>query len=867
MKLSAALRCVAVWSSLALASTALAQVSFFQPPTYPGTGNLFVADFNGDGKPDLLSGDGTLDLGKGNGTFAAGVHISGTPLAVADFNGDGRTDVLEQTTGTLVVLLGKGDGTFQSPVNTASGANLSVVASADLNGDGKMDVVGAFNNTLLVYISKGDGTFATAVSYPIGAIGALAFGDFNGDQVVDIAISSDPQEVVLLGNGDGTFQAGKMSAYSGGAYGASGDFNGDGKLDLVLSLTPTLGVGTVYVLLGNGDGTFQAPISAVPGNGALGVADLNGDGKLDLVVQNMGEGVYIEPFAQVYLGNGDGTFFNASNYILRMPSLSTPFSTGVAIADLNSDGKPDLVAGNAVLLSNGDGTFQGIQLGVGHVGPAVISNFDNSGAPGLAAVSGFGVSVYENNGNGMLLASQTYPLQTVGISGTGYIILAADLNGDRNLDLFVSNSDGRFWDFYCVLLGVGDGSFQTPACYPQNLTGSPYSAIAGDFRNDHKMDVALAPGASESLEFLLGNGDGTFAAPEGVFDGGANYVVAADFNSDGKMDIAVGGTSSTITPSTGILLGNGDGTFQPTVFPSNLENFTGEFTADLNNDGIPDLISYNRVALGNGNGTFTPLPILPSVIIEAVADLNNDGKPDLIVNINFGQKWGILLGNGDGTFSAPLNTVIPNSPALVADTNGDGLPDLVFPWAGGFGVMLNTTPPDFELSAAVTSHTISAGQTADFTLLITPSGQFTGTVNLSCGITPLVSPALACSLSNSSMQISSGVNQAIKVAVSTTAPAASAIIPLKSPPSPVLILWTMLFLGCGWLWLENCKQFPGTAAPVIVLAFAMVSSCGGSGNSLSTHISHGTPSGTYTAIITATSGSLSHNTALRVTVQ
>src|SRR5438309_636969 len=120
------------------------------------------------------------------------------------------------------------------------------------------------------------------------------------------------------------------------------------------------------------------------------------------------------------------------------------------------------------------------------------------------------------------------------------------------------------------------------------------------------MDVALAPGANESLELLLGNGNGTFAAPESVFDSGANYLVAADFNRDGNMDIATGGTSAHVGFPTAILLGNGDGTFRPAVFPVNLENFGVEFTSDLNNDGIPDLISYNQVALGNGDGTFTP---------------------------------------------------------------------------------------------------------------------------------------------------------------------------------------------------------------------------------------------------------------------
>ena len=118
-----------------VASSLYGQVSFFQPPSYAGSGTLFSADFNGDGKPDLLSSDGTLQLGNGNGTFTAGTQVPGTPLAIADFNGDGKPDVLETGTGTLLVLLGNGDGTFKAAVTTASGAALQPIAATDLNGD------------------------------------------------------------------------------------------------------------------------------------------------------------------------------------------------------------------------------------------------------------------------------------------------------------------------------------------------------------------------------------------------------------------------------------------------------------------------------------------------------------------------------------------------------------------------------------------------------------------------------------------------------------------------------------------------------------------------------------------------------------
>ena len=323
--------------------------------------SVVVADFNGDGKPDLAvsdSGAGAVGvmLGNGDGTFQPEVMYNAgggdtQSVAVGDFNGDGKLDLAVAyscstsscTTGGVSIFLGKGDGTFQPAVNYAVGGSPSGLVVGDLKGDGRLDLALAngSDNTVGVLLGNGDGTFQAVVTYPVGAgPNAVAVGDFNRDGKLDLAVANSGGDTlsVLLGNGDGTFRA--SANYSVGSNpGAvvAADFNGDGILDLVAANS---GSDNISVLTGNGNGTFRSAVNYAAGSNPISLiaADLNGDGKLDLVV---GAGCgqsnpCTSATVSVLSGSGLGSFETPLNYYAGVSPISG------AAGDFNNDGGIDL---------------------------------------------------------------------------------------------------------------------------------------------------------------------------------------------------------------------------------------------------------------------------------------------------------------------------------------------------------------------------------------------------------------------------------------------------------------------------------------------------------------------------------------------
>lgn len=691
-------------------------------PTSVATG-----DFNGDGHMDWVVANGAANtlwvyLGNGDGTAQPPSIIplkgqSPAFVATADLRGNGVLDLIvaEADSGQIGVLLGNGDGTFGAETPYFVPGAPTCLLIDDFNGDGRKDILVGMEGDYTVgeiTLFPGDGTghFGAPVyqpyQHPYGNTAvfsipyALAEADLNGDGFPDLAIADETELVdgtisdayVLINQKDGTFKPGQVVDFrllQNLTSVALGDVNGDGCPDLVD--TDTWGVASLF--LGDCQGSFQVPSAGGKFGvgdiaGALALADVNGDGKLDIVTSSvvvLDTTIYgVQPgnLVSVLLGDGQGNFGNARVF------RGGPSAYSLALADLNGDGKLDVVTANqdadsvSTFLNDGTGGFgqpQGEYLGWLW--------------PDANGVSGAINDIYSNPSN------------------SNCLLKVADINADGKPDLAILEWTRTSLNavYLAALLNNGSGQFASPirsAVLDGSYTSMGDYALA-NFRGTGLPDF-LAIGASSTMgssyiAFAKNNGDGTFTPLPVAQPAGAEGMLAlGDFNGDGKTDfVAVGSTVN-------VFLSNGDGTFSagPTLtFPASTQGYYpgAVWVGDFNGDGRLDIlvqltstlegVQHHDVYefLGNGNGTFAAgKDVLQNVGPMNVADLNHDGIGDIVAIVeplttigqNIPLQYAVYLGQHDGSFvlqnTYQLNAgVVSLNPAvLLCDFNGDGNTDI-----------------------------------------------------------------------------------------------------------------------------------------------------------------------------------------------
>jgi len=715
---------------------------FEVPPASPaGNGTFAVAtgDFTGNGNlgvavVDQNSDSVTILPGNGDGTFQQALTVAlpqgsgASSIVAADFNNDGRTDlaVTDPYLGEISILLGNGDGTFQSSTITVPGGYPNAIAAGDFTGNGHIDlaVTDLYSNSVIIFLGNGHGTFTMGQTIPLVNPAnpadpfvepdAIVTGHFTRDGYLDLAVAEPGIDAVtvLLGNGNGTFTQG--STISFGEFFppqnmvlTAGDFRNNGLTDLAVASTnpfPFIG-DTLDVLVSNGDGTFQAPdemslgygvdpYGIVAGNFTNNGILVNGLPILDLATVDA-NGTGTDDFS-VYLGNGDGTFGSPTSYALGGLGHSTALVTG----DFAGNGRTDLAITKTspddvqVQLSNDNGTFSSPSvIDLTRSETPLVADLNGDGAPDVSVVDAAGNILYRAGRPGepgnfappitVNPGDPSRDIAFVPTSSFGPLLASVDAH-DNAISFFALRSTG-----FVMVAKLATGS-------------EPAQILAADLDGNRVGDLIVRNAGDGTLSVFPGDGNGWFLPPIVLPVGvGASAVQVADLQQDGRLDIVY---SDRLAGEVGVLVNLGGGSFASPVLyragpgpygvtgtadpspVSSLEGTSSVAVGVFTTGGLPSLVALDPGSnnfgllsgLGGGrlsNPTYFPTSATGSVV--RAIDFNGDGLSGLAILSPDGLF--IYRSDGQGGFLPPteLNVGFEPNGLTVADLSGDGKADLL----------------------------------------------------------------------------------------------------------------------------------------------------------------------------------------------